>query len=464
MPIMTASGLGVLGGAAILGVLAGAWNKIKELANRFSSLFIVRAVIHGTTATAIAAYCWSHCRRSPFGDRTYDTMHTYIRPKDMYDYVAMETIGESSILFWHDRKPIWCGIKSQGNGNSAPEDEKPIRDQLDGLHISFIRGMFNLDELIIDSLDYYRSLVDGATSVEDHANSRFFITHVIGDETKMETKNNQRRSGGVGTLDGSRRRHTRIVKWKPEDLGPKRVEVNSALDMLAMPPEIKALVHEFKWWLANHKWYAERSIPWKLSWAIHGVPGTGKTALIRALAFDLDLPVFIYDLATLSNTEFVSAWQGMRNFIPCIALMEDIDNVFEGRKNIAAEGSFKQKMTFDCLLNSMDGVELTEGICTMITTNRIECLDEALGVSEANSHQLVGISTRPGRVDRIIRLPTLDVVCRIQLATRILGNDHPRLSEVVAAGDGDTGSQFQGRCTYVAKEDLWTTEDKHEAI
>jgi SpoVK/Ycf46/Vps4 family AAA+-type ATPase len=138
--------------------------------------------------------------------------------------------------------------------------------------------------------------------------------------------------------------------------------------------------------------------------------------------------------------------------VPCIALIEDIDGVFHGRKNISGgnaemsaflrnaemmgrdgqdgqggdgedtisqpkeasgedgEGRQQRQMrrpqipmnsglTFDCLLNVLDGVERLEGVFVIITTNDITKVDPAIGQPTGDNG-----STRPGRIDRVIEL------------------------------------------------------------
>ena len=70
-----------------------------------------------------------------------------------------------------------------------------------------------------------------------------------------------------------------------------------------------------------------------------------------------------------------------------ILLIEDIDKVFAGRENV----SDKANITFSALLNCLDGAFYKHGLITIITTNHIEKLDEAL--------------LRTGRIDNKIEIP-----------------------------------------------------------
>jgi SpoVK/Ycf46/Vps4 family AAA+-type ATPase len=210
-------------------------------------------------------------------------------------------------------------------------------------------------------------------------------------------------------------------------------------------------VEEIKEWVQNEEWYAEHCIPWRRGWLLTGAPGTGKTSLIRAVAEDLDMPIFVYDLASLNNEQMREEWSNMLRFVPCIALIEDIDGVFDGRKNVVAGRAMMDVgLTFDCLLNCIDGVEKSDGLFVAITTNRPDMVDSALG--NAGS----GIATRPGRVDRIISLKAITEEGMRKLAYRILDGNGP-IEKTVSEGlaNKDSPAQFQERCARVALEAKW---------
>lgn len=63
---------------------------------------------------------------------------------------------------------------------------------------------------------------------------------------------------------------------------------------------------------------------------------------------------------------------------------------------VAGEDS---RVTFDKLLSVLSGVGNSDGLFVVVTTNKPEQLDSALGTPDGS-----GESTRPGRIDRIIRL------------------------------------------------------------
>ena len=152
---------------------------------------------------------------------------------------------------------------------------------------------------------------------------------------------------------------------------------------------------------------------------LYGPPGTGKTALARAFAEDLNMPIYVYNLAEISNHELIRDWGDMQVNVPCIALIEDVDNVFHGRENIARRDNMVQMMmpkkddkddrsrrdlytplTFDCLLNCLDGVERVDGVFTIITTNDISKVDPALGQPREAAGRQCGVYLHSPRPDR----------------------------------------------------------------
>jgi SpoVK/Ycf46/Vps4 family AAA+-type ATPase len=141
---------------------------------------------------------------------------------------------------------------------------------------------------------------------------------------------------------------------------------------------------------------------------------------------------------------------------PCIALVEDIDSIFNGRKNIRNTNNNLDLLTFDCFLNCIDGIQNTDGLFLIVTTNKIELLDSALGIPRTNKNQNeTYISTRPGRIDRAFELKILDKDCRIKIAKRILSDCPEFIDKIIEIGNGDTGAQFQERCTQIALKNFW---------
>lgn len=136
----------------------------------------------------------------------------------------------------------------------------------------------------------------------------------------------------------------------------------------------------------SEDWYSEVCIPYKRGYCFYGPPGTGKTTLGLALANHLVRDVYCLNLNCLEDD---SRLPRAIVAIPAnsVLLIEDIDKVFSGRENVK-EGS---KITFSSLLNCLDGAFYKHGLVTIITTNHLDKLDEAL--------------LRTGRIDVKMEIP-----------------------------------------------------------
>lgn len=132
---------------------------------------------------------------------------------------------------------------------------------------------------------------------------------------------------------------------------------------------------------SSQSWYASMGIPWRRGYLLYGIPGSGKTTLVMALAGELGRDIYILNLSKpeLSDDGLIR----LLNAIPSGAflLMEEIDCLFDGR----VAKNDKQNLTFSGLLAAIDGVASAEGRVLFMTTNHFEKLDSAL--------------TRPGRAD-----------------------------------------------------------------
>ncbi|MBV8781318.1 MAG: ATP-binding protein [Phycisphaerae bacterium] len=444
----------MLGSAILFGLITAAWGKIKQVFARAASVVIVNVTVQGSAANALQSKCWTEFRRSPFGSRRYESSPTWVRPLLRIQIVAFEKLGADPILFWKGWRPILLSL------DSAPDEAGGSSINDGRLQVSFIRGTWKLDDLIVEALNRYNSIFGTGIA----SSRRFSIRRIFGSSSRQransggttKTATSKGFAGGISSIATAiESGEVRPLRWKQDELGPAIPSDYQALDLLALPPQAEAMVQELLRWKQSEQWYRSRRIPWTRGWLIYGEPGTGKTSLVRAIAQDFDLPIFIFDLASLTNRELQENWEMMQQSAPCIALMEDLDTVF--RKRVNRTGDNGGGLTFDALLNCLSGIESADGIFKVATTNNIDDLDEALGVpSSAFSHQ--AISTRPGRFDRALELPKLDFRGRQKIASRILSECNWLIPSALKSGDLDTGAQFVERCSQLALAAHWGDE------
>lgn len=148
--------------------------------------------------------------------------------------------------------------------------------------------------------------------------------------------------------------------------------------------------------LAAESDYIRRGIPWHRGYLLHGPPGTGKTSVVRALAAHFGLDLWYAPLGDLTkDTSLLSLISevGPRS----ILLLEDVD-VFHATRQRDDQST---GLSMAGLLNALDGVATPHGIISVLTTNDVDVIDEAL--------------LRPGRVDlrEEIGLPTAEQLVRM---------------------------------------------------
>ena len=436
----------MLAGGAAIGIIAGFWRYIKHFVSKIFSLFVVTVKIEGEMPDAVISYCSEKLRRLPMGGKTFGSYFEYVKPNRRTERIGYEELSKRSSIFLKGWRPVLVGPPIKGNDNDA----------YGAINITYIRGTFNIDELIIRAIRFANEKTK--TGVKE----RFRIRRLAGSGSIIK-----RRHGGgdqgypVATADKSEANsdsfvlgNRRLLKWGIQEIGQEVFSDESAFEILAFPPEVEEFVDEAKKWKQSEKWYKEKQIQWRRGWLLYGPPGTGKTSLVRAVAYDLDLPIYSFDLSTMSNEELVEKWKLMKTHTPCVALMEDIDAVFEGRNNKL--GEYGGGLTFDCLLNCIGGIENCDGVMLIVTTNKIEDVDEAIGVPRKDKAvNGTKISTRPGRIDRALELKELTEKCRVKIAGRILKDYPEHIAEIAKNGAGDTGAQFQERCTQIALEKYW---------
>ena len=133
----------------------------------------------------------------------------------------------------------------------------------------------------------------------------------------------------------------------------------------------------------------------------------------------------------------------------------------DGDDDNNGRGPLGPPLTFDCLLNCLDGVERADGIFTIITTNDLTKIDPALGQPrQLPDGTTEFISTRPGRIDKAVELTYMEPADKKRMATRILGEYETQYLEMLEFIDQfpdlqETPAQFQERCGQVALKCFW---------
>jgi hypothetical protein len=443
--------------AAIGAIIATCWRYIATGLRYAVGLVIGTAVINSESGNAVSAFAFKNAMRSPFGIRFFGGYESYVHPKKWIECVGYEGISKDPMLIKYKKSIALISMTDSKVSDSFQDHDSGTGKTVT---VRYLRWFFKIEDFIVDALDYY-NLEKRTGSVDKKQkkknNRRFKIVRFAGTDKSSEGKS----SGPAEAAQPSNSHgHSaermimtgvyRLLKWERTDLQMQIEEGQSPFTGYPFPAEIASSIKELECWLANESWFRSKSIPWRRGWLLHGMPGTGKSTLTRAIGMSFDLPVFIFDLANMTNNDFIRAWDEMMSNTPCIALIEDIDNIFNGRKYIGSDNTTKSHLSFDCLINCISGVKQSDGVFLIITTNHIESIDKAIGIPDKS-----GKSSRPGRIDKAIYLGLMEEEQRLLLAKHIL-SDYPELiEETVKLGHGETAAQFQARCAELAIGKFW---------
>jgi len=177
-----------------------------------------------------------------------------------------------------------------------------------------------------------------------------------------------------------------------------------SIDSVVLPADPKerllADLHEFLG-PDTKQWYRDHGIPHKRGYLFHGVPGSGKTSLIQAIAGHFEYNVCYIHLTHPHLTD--DSLRAAVNQAPkrSLLVIEDVDAIFGRDREKLLKDS---PLTFSGLLNSLDGVGKAEGQIFILTTNHRERLNPALirngradvhvEFTHASDEQIAGMFTR----------------------------------------------------------------------
>jgi len=169
--------------------------------------------------------------------------------------------------------------------------------------------------------------------------------------------------------------------------------------------EAKESVADIVDFIANPEKYAKYGARLPRGIILHGMPGTGKTLMAKAMAGEAGVPFY-----AVSGSDFVQMYVGVgaarvrdlfkkaRNSGKAVIFIDEIDALGKKRSASPSGGNDERDQTLNALLTEMSGFTENEGIVVVAATNRLDTLDEAL--------------LRPGRFDRQIEVAMPDVNAR----------------------------------------------------
>lgn len=173
-------------------------------------------------------------------------------------------------------------------------------------------------------------------------------------------------------------------------------------ESVVAPAEVlKSITDQIDDFYTMRDWYLSKGLGHKLTMMIHGVPGCGKTSLVKALASRYSMDLYIININSMSDTSLEIALGSVPK--GAFLLLEDIDSSGSVKSreipfdvpapiNILPAEQFSF-LSLTGILNALDGAIPLDNIVVFMTTNHIEKIDAAL--------------LRKGRTDHIVELTAL---------------------------------------------------------
>jgi len=211
------------------------------------------------------------------------------------------------------------------------------------------------------------------------------------------------------------------IKVKMQDFQDalRDVQPSAMREVLVQVPNVKwediggltsvkeELTEAVEWPLKYGKLFAKGDVKPPKGILLYGPPGTGKTLIAKAVANESEA-----NFISIKGPELISKWVGesekgvrevfrkARAAAPCVIFFDEVDAIAPRRKSGETDSQVTERVVSQ-LLTEMDGLEELKGVVVLGATNRPDIIDEAL--------------LRPGRFDKILRIPPPDKEGRIEI-------------------------------------------------
>jgi transitional endoplasmic reticulum ATPase len=211
------------------------------------------------------------------------------------------------------------------------------------------------------------------------------------------------------------------IKVKMQDFQDalRDVQPSAMREVLVQAPNVKwedigglttvkeELTEAVEWPLKYGKLFLKGDVKPPKGILLYGPPGTGKTLIAKAVANESEA-----NFISIKGPELISKWVGesekgvrevfrkARAAAPCVIFFDEVDAIAPRRKSGESDSQVTERVVSQ-LLTEMDGLEELKGVVVLGATNRPDIIDEAL--------------LRPGRFDKLLRVPTPDKEGRIEI-------------------------------------------------
>ena len=231
-----------------------------------------------------------------------------------------------------------------------------------------------------------------------------------------------------------------LKEVRPSALREVQVQIpNVSWDDVGGLDELKEELKEAVEWPIKHKdAYDYVDIDTPKGILLHGPPGTGKTLIAKALAKMTES-----NFISVKGPELLSKWVGesekgvreifrkARQAAPCIIFLDEVDALVPRRGSGGSDSHVTENVVSQ-ILTEIDGLEELNNVLIVGATNRLDIVDEAL--------------LRPGRFDRIIKVPNPDEkgrrhIFEIHTKSKPIATD-VRISEIVKLTDDFSGAEI----------------------
>ncbi len=425
---MDLSSAALLAGAAGIGAF---WSQIKNTVTNCYSLFIRTDTIESdyNKIVILVKHLLDNSKIVRYGNTTYLSDH--YRLKNHFFTNLTYDNRENVVLLYKNKIPIFLKF-----------------DSCYKLKITYVFRTFNLPKILL----LVQNIYDSENGIDITQKNRFRVYHYRGEDSNFDISGSPHKSGGNsrgnsgispmpegGSEDrkvitfGLFREYNKIIKYKYDDTLLEYDQKNQK--NYYESKDYHKLLKNIEFWINSKAWYEERQIPWQRGVLLESPPGYGKTKMVIKCAEKLKIPVDVFELSNMTNNEFIDAWSEVSP--GSIVLLEDFDSIFNKRENLHKSLN-KNLISFDCLINAINGAKENNGIMLIITTNKIENIDSAL--------------LRPGRVDEIIRVSPLDDEGKKFIAENILKGYPDDIKKLSSHIGPISVVEFQNKCIQRALE------------